>query len=97
VTSVGNWQNWIVRTAGGTVIRRGSIGTYNSTLLVTSTLTADQALFGSDGLTRTGNGLVDNQLITLCARNVRTKNIRYIALGAGSRISTTSDSGGCGS
>jgi type IV fimbrial biogenesis protein FimT len=95
VTSRGNWENWIVRTGGGTVIRRGTIDTFNNTLVVQSTLTNDQARFGSDGLTRTGGALVNNQQITVCVSNVAASNIRRIALGAGSRISTSTESGGC--
>jgi type IV fimbrial biogenesis protein FimT len=95
VTARDNWQYWIVRTAAGTVIRRGTISTYNNTLVMQSTLTIDQALFGSDGLTRTGGSLVNDHQITVCVGNVAASNIRRIVLGAGSRISTATDSGGC--
>jgi type IV fimbrial biogenesis protein FimT len=95
VTSTGNWQNWIVRTGGGTVIRRGSVGTYNGTLVLKSTLTNDQVTFGSEGLARTGGTLVDSQTITVCVSNISANNKRVVTLGAGSRIFTAPAAGGC--
>jgi len=95
VTSTGDWLNWIARTAGGTVIRKGSVSTFNSTLVLKSTLTNDQVSFGSDGLARTGGALVNNQTVTVCVSNVSVSNQRIVTLGAGSRLSTTSGAGGC--
>jgi len=95
VTSTGDWLNWIVRTSGGTVIRKGSVSTYNSTLSLKSTLTNDQVSFGSDGLARTGGALVNNQTVTVCVSNLSTSNKRVVTLGAGSRLSTTSGAGTC--
>jgi type IV fimbrial biogenesis protein FimT len=96
VTSADTWQYWIVRAASGNVIRRGSIGTYANTIVVQSTLTTDQAVFGSDGLVRTGGVLVNGNQISVCATSGSpADNIRHIVLGSGSRISTTTLSGGC--
>ncbi len=96
VTGSGNWQFWIVRAPSGTIIRRGSIDSYGSTLVVSSTLTTDQAVFGSDGLVRTGGALVNNHQINVCATiGNSADNTRRIVLGSGSRLSTTSLSGGC--
>jgi type IV fimbrial biogenesis protein FimT len=95
VTSAGDWLNWIVRTSGGTVMRRGAVSTYSGTLVLKSTLTNDQVSFGSDGLARTGGALVNNQTITVCVSNVSVSNKRVVTLGAGSRLSTTTGAGGC--
>jgi type IV fimbrial biogenesis protein FimT len=95
VTSTGNWQTWIVRTSGGTVIRRGDVSTYSGTLVLKSTLTNDQVSFGSDGLGRTGGALVNNQTVTVCVSNVSASNKRVVTLGAGSRLSTTTGAGTC--
>jgi type IV fimbrial biogenesis protein FimT len=95
VTSTGNWQSWIVRTSGGTVVRRGSVPTYNGALVLQSTLTNDTVSFGSDGLARTGGALVNNQTLTVCASNISVNNKRVVTLGAGSRMSTSTSAGGC--
>ena len=94
-TSTSQWLGWIVRTAGGTVIRRGSVSTYNGALVLKSTLTNDQVTFGSDGLARTGGALVNNQTVTVCVSNVSVSNQRIVTLGAGSRLSTVTGVGGC--
>jgi type IV fimbrial biogenesis protein FimT len=91
VTSAGDWQNWVIRTAAGTVIRQGNVNSYGGTLLMRSTLTNDQVVFGPDGLARTGTGMVDNHTITLCSRRSSDRNLRLITLGMGSRMSTTVD------
>lgn len=94
-TSAGKWEFWIVRTAGGTVIRRGAVPTYGNTLVVQSTLIDDQIAFASDGLARTGGALVTDRNISVCVSNVRAKNMRIIDLMAGSRVSTKPGSGDC--
>src|SRR4029453_2229612 len=53
-TASGQWQNWIVRTGGGTVIRRDSVRTFSGRVVVQSTLNTDQVTFGADGLAMTG-------------------------------------------
>lgn len=88
--SQGLWQFWIVRSTNGTIVRRGNINTYSNTLNVRSTLTADEVVFGSDGLARTGAALISNQEFTVCATNIAAaaKNMRQIFMGAGSRLTT---------
>ncbi len=89
------WEHWIVRTSTGTVVRRGVVNTYGNKFVVRSTLGADEAVFGSDGLVRTAGAIVNDHQLSVCATNESTNNIRRIVLGAGSRISTDSLSGGC--
>src|ERR1044072_8809018 len=50
--AAGVWQNWIIRTAAGTVVREGTVNSYNGTQVVRSTLVTDQVIFGPDGLAR---------------------------------------------
>jgi type IV fimbrial biogenesis protein FimT len=95
VTANGPWEYWIVRNGAGSVIRRGTIGTYSGSLVLRSTLSDDQAAFGSDGLVRTNGVLVDNQRLDVCANSTLPNNIRRVTLGSGSRISTESLTGGC--
>jgi type IV fimbrial biogenesis protein FimT len=90
-TGAGPWQHWIVRNAAGTVVRRGVVSTHGGKIVVRSTLTTDQAVFGSDGLVRTGAGLVNDHQISVCAVNGGDNNFREVVLGAGSRISTAVD------
>jgi type IV fimbrial biogenesis protein FimT len=91
--TVANWQFWLVRTASGTVIRRGTLP---DGLTVTSALAGDQVVFASDGLGRTNNELVSGgPHITVCAAHPSTGNRRQVTLGAGSRISTEKASGAC--
>jgi type IV fimbrial biogenesis protein FimT len=94
-TNTASWANWIVETAGGSVIRRGSIDSHNGAIVVQSTLTSDQLQFSSDGLASTGGALVSASRIDVCANNVDRNNIRRVALGAGSHISTATITGGC--
>jgi type IV fimbrial biogenesis protein FimT len=95
-TSLGNWTNWIVRTSGGTVIRRGTVETVSNTVKVSSTLSNDTMTFGSDGLARTGGVLINASEIDVCTTKLRTKNIKTLALNAGSRISVTARTDTCG-
>lgn len=87
VTSGGAWQHWIVRSAAGTVLRRGSVAA-SGNLVVSSTLTNDTAVFGSDGLVRTAGLLVSDHQIRICAPHGGSNNVRQVILGSGSRIST---------
>jgi type IV fimbrial biogenesis protein FimT len=91
----GDWEHWIVRTGTGTVVRRGVVNASSGTVVVQSTLTGNQVVFGSDGLARTGGGLVNDHAITICSRRTDTNNARSVVLGAGSRISTQTLSRGC--
>lgn len=101
-----NWQAWIMRTATGAILRRGTFNTYGDTLHVGSTLPDERLVFGADGLARTGGalvgGTVDNAGVdtethsfTVCSTRYSTDNIRTLTLGNSSRISTTKDSGAC--
>lgn len=92
VTATGNWQNWIIRTNGGTVVRRGPVNTFNGTLVMTSTLVTDQVVFGPDGLANTGGV---ERAIRVCSRRATQANVRRIVMGAGSRMSTQTASEAC--
>lgn len=87
-TTADVWQNWIVRTATGTVVREGAINTFNGTLVMRSTLVTDRVIFGPDGLARTGTGMVADHTIRVCSTGMRDRNVREVVLGAGSRMST---------
>jgi type IV fimbrial biogenesis protein FimT len=92
--SAGDWQFWLVRTATGTVVRRGALVV--GSLEVTSVLTNDQIEFASDGLARSGGVLVSGgPHIFVCSAHSTTDNRRQLTLGAGSRISTAKASGAC--
>jgi type IV fimbrial biogenesis protein FimT len=92
--SAGDWQFWLIRTATGTVVRRGAL--VGSSLDVTSALTNDQIEFASDGLARSGGVLVTGgPHIAVCSTHSTTNNRRQVTLGAGSRISTVKASGAC--
>ena len=93
--AAGDWQNWIIRTATGTVVRQGNVNNFGGTLLMRSTLTNDQVVFGPDGLARTGGGTVADHTITVCSRRSIDRNVRRIVLGAGSRMSTELDNAAC--
>jgi type IV fimbrial biogenesis protein FimT len=90
-TSAGAWQNWIVRTNGGTVVRQGSVNDFGGTLVMRSSLTTDQVVFGPDGLASTGGAMVADHTITVCSSRRIDRNVRRIVLGAGSRMSTVLD------
>jgi type IV fimbrial biogenesis protein FimT len=98
VTSAGAWQNWIIRVgpaAAGTVLRQGSMNNFGGTLVMRSTLTNDQVIFGPDGLARTGGTTVADHTITVCSRREIDRNVRRIVLGAGSRMSTEAADATC--
>jgi type IV fimbrial biogenesis protein FimT len=86
--ATGVWQNWIIRTNAGAVLREGAVSTFNGTLVVRSTLVSDRVVFGPDGLARTGTGLVADHTITVCSSRQIDRNVREVVLGAGSRMST---------
>lgn len=95
--SAANWRYWIIRNAGGEVIRRGEIPAYGNTLRVTSTLTGDRMTFSSDGLARNGTTttLLSTQRIRICSSKVGDDNIRDVTPGLGSRLSTAKATGTC--
>jgi len=93
--SLAPWTEWIVRNAGGTVIRRGAVATFGGTVKVSSNLTLDSVTFSSDGLARTGGDLVNNLNFTVCTTTAANNNFRQVTLGAGSRLSTTKSTGTC--
>ena len=93
--SIAAWTNWIVRTPAGAVIRRGTINTYNNTVRVNSDFILDAVTLGSDGLARTGGGLVVDRAFTVCSTVLGADNIRRVQVGAGSRISTRPQTGVC--
>jgi type IV fimbrial biogenesis protein FimT len=87
----GVWQNWIIRTNAGAVLREGAVSTFNGTLVMRSTLTNDQVAFGPDGLARTGTGVVADHTITVCSVRTIDRNVRRVVLGVGSRMTTELD------
>jgi type IV fimbrial biogenesis protein FimT len=96
----GNWENWIIRTGGGTIVQRGAVNTYGGSFVVTSTLDTDRVVFGPDGLARTDGAIIapdaENNAIRLCSNRLDEDNVRLVELGAGSRVSTTiEDDEGC--
>lgn len=93
--SQGDWEFWIVRTATGTIIRRGDVPTYSGAIKVTSDLTDDQIVFASDGLARTNGVLVAGEQIIVCSSHSTTDNQLQVTMDAGSRLSTAHASGGC--
>ncbi len=93
--SAGDWAFWVINNTAGTVIRRGDVPGYGSTLVVTSTLGNDMVTFASDGLASTSGALVAGEQIIVCSTHSTTDNQRQITLGAGSRVSTDRTSGGC--
>ena len=95
VAAAGTWQNWIIRTTAGTVVRQGNVNTFGGTLVMRSTLVNDRIVFGPDGLARTGTAMIDNQTITVCAQRRIDRNVRQITLGSGSRMSTASSTAPC--
>lgn len=85
----GQWTHWIVTTGdGGNVIRRGVVNTFSGGISMQSTLTDDQVTFRPEGLAYSGNALVADRRITVCAP--RNGSGRAVTLGRGSRLSTTS-------
>lgn len=108
VNAVGNWTAWVVRTAGGVIIRRSEIPTFGGAITVKvttcgtcvpTTLPIDQVTFASDGLARTStNVLLNGQRINVCSNHSTTataNNQRRITLAAGSRMAITRLSGAC--
>lgn len=96
----GNWRFWILTTGGGAVLRRGSFDTQSGSIVVTSTLTSDQVVFGADGLARTGGNLVnvsdDNaHFFRICSTSLSSENARVLTLGVSSRITTTKETEEC--
>lgn len=96
-----NWQNWILRTSAGTVVRRGTFNNFGNTQQVSSTLASESITYSPDGLTRTGGALVnaaddDAHVFIVCSTRVAADNVRRLRLGSGSRITTSRESGACG-
>ena len=89
-----NWTNWIVL-SGTDVIRRGTINTHSNSLIIRSTLTNNSMFLSADGLSYTGGSLASGQQITACSTNTSTNNQKTITIGAGNRLSTTTESGTC--
>lgn len=93
--SVGEWDFFIVRNAAGTVLRRGALPDYGTSMYFESDLTLDRIAFSPDGLARTGGTLVSDREFVVCSSAVSGQNMRIITVGAGSRLSTTKDEGEC--
>lgn len=96
----GTWRYFMITTAptAGTVIRRGRLDEFGNTQYVQSSLTNERVIFGPDGLARNGSAtgpLMSGESFTVCSTRYTQENIRRLTLGAGSRISTTRESGTC--
>lgn len=92
----GVWEHWIVLAGVDTVVRRGVLHRYGSTIGTTSSLPGGELVFSPDGLARTTGGVLANgQTITVCAASGPPDNMRRLDIGAGSRISTTAVGGSC--
>ena len=91
-TADGNWAAWIVLNSDGDVMRHGPI---NGLVLVNSDLPDQTVVFSADGLARSGGGLVTDSVIAVCVTREINDNFRFVTIGAGSRLSTTKDSGDC--
>jgi type IV fimbrial biogenesis protein FimT len=89
------WAGWIVIDDEDNVLRSGVIDNYTNTQIVVSDLTNQTLTFGSDGLGRTGGGLMVDSTISICSNRVGDENFRIITIGGGSRVSTTRDTGEC--
>src|SRR5690606_15061144 len=94
-TSSGSWTDWIIRANTGEIVRRGRIDRYGNALTMRSTLVNDRAVFSSHGLTRTGGVLANDLEFTICLADRVESNRRVSTVGAGSRISTVSETGAC--
>lgn len=88
----GNWPAWILLTEAGDVLRHGAI---NERVLVNSDLANQEVEFSPDGLARSGGALVADGVISTCVTQDVVENFRLVTIGAGSRLSTTRDSGEC--
>lgn len=105
-TADADWENWIIVTAGGEVLRRGAFRRHGGTQRVSSTLDDQSIVFSPDGLARTGGALVGGTVnadgtdsavhaFTVCSSRLPQDNIRVLTLGSSSRVSTTRESGEC--
>lgn len=92
------WDHWIIRTASGDIIQRGSFQRYNNTINISTTLTNGQIQFRADGLARTGSGSnsvpVSNHIFRICSTQL-TSSSRHLVLGTGSRQSIVLTNAGC--
>jgi type IV fimbrial biogenesis protein FimT len=95
----GNWQHWIVRPvapANAAVVRRGLVNEFSQALVVRSTLTGDQVVFGGDGLARSGGAVIADEQIHVCSTGrVDPDSRRRVVFGAASRLFTESFQGDC--
>lgn len=95
----GDWQHWIVRPvapADAEVVRRGVVNEFSQTLVVRSTLTGDQVVFGGDGLARNDGVVIDDDEISVCTTDSEDPDTRRrVVLGAASRLFTESFEGDC--
>jgi len=97
--AAGNWQHWMVKPvmpADAEVVRRGVVNESSGALVVRSTFTNDQVVFGSDGLARTGGVIVEDREIRVCTPGkTAAETRRHVVLGAGSRLVTKPFVGNC--
>ena len=96
--SAANWGFWIVVNPSGSVVRRGTINTYNNNLKVTSTFTGDTMNYTSDGLGRDGSSatlLTSSKTVQVCVTTTPKENFRTVTPGIASQLTTAKTTGTC--
>lgn len=96
--SAANWGFWIVVNPSGSVVRRGTINTYNNNLKVTSTFTGDTMNYTSDGLARDGSSatlLTSAKTVQVCVTTTPKENFRTVTPGIASQLTTAKTTGTC--
>jgi len=90
------WVHWVIL-SGADVIRRGEVNSHNSTIQVSSDLTANKVVFGGDGLARSGGEIVSDNgsTVSICSTSGPSESIRNVTFGAASRVSTYKIVGTC--
>lgn len=91
-TSGSSWEHWIIVLPSGTVIRRGSINSADTSIKLTSTLTNSRVIFRPSGFSDVGT---NSDSLTLCSSLSSSNNIRNLSIGTIGRVTLTHQSGGC--
>lgn len=81
--TAGNWQNWVVLNAAGTVLQRGTV---DARLNLSSTFANNTIIFLPSGL---NNVTDDNNTLTLCSSTGTGDRGRQIEVGLAGRTSIT--------
>lgn len=86
------WTDWIVINTGGSVLRRGQLGSGSSSMTISSTLPGNQLTFAANGLATVTAG---NDTITVCNSTLTTENRRVLTIGISGRVNLLHETGGC--